>query len=59
MAQSSFALPSSSAMPQPPPSLRTQMFPAPTRSNIQPRVQNVGGISKMNQRPSRQAKPKG
>eukprot|EP00961_Rhodomonas_salina_P011250 150912-Rhodomonas_salina.1 len=48
-------------MPQPPPSLRAQMFPAPTRLNIQPGVQNVGGISKMNQRPtgSRQVKPKG
>eukprot|EP00961_Rhodomonas_salina_P099210 1334264-Rhodomonas_salina.1 len=39
-------------MPQPPPSLRTQMFP---RSNFHPGVQNVGGVSKMNQRPSRQA----
>eukprot|EP00961_Rhodomonas_salina_P230753 3118041-Rhodomonas_salina.1 len=46
-------------MPQPPPSLRAQMFPSPARSNFHPGVQNVGGISKMNQRPSSQAKPKG
>eukprot|EP00961_Rhodomonas_salina_P189139 2551946-Rhodomonas_salina.1 len=54
-----FGVPPSSAMPQPSLSLRAQMFPSPGRSNFPSGVQNVGGISEMNQRPSRQAKPKG
>eukprot|EP00961_Rhodomonas_salina_P121652 1638016-Rhodomonas_salina.1 len=52
MAQSSFAPPTSSAMPQPSAAIRAQMFTSPTRSSFQSGVQNVGGISKMNQRPS-------
>eukprot|EP00961_Rhodomonas_salina_P102966 1384761-Rhodomonas_salina.3 len=58
MEQSPFAPPSSLQMQQPPLSLRTQMFTPPTKSSFHPGVQHIGGITKMNQRPSRQATPK-